>query len=93
MHQVFAIPELLYLIFAEISNDDQALLSLARTCRRFHQPSVAILWRNLDSVLPLMKLLPEDSVTFERTEDSQVKNFYYTCIVSDERVFTDIFFA
>ncbi|KAL4063175.1 hypothetical protein V8B97DRAFT_1916879 [Scleroderma yunnanense] len=44
----------------------RTLASLARTCRAFHKPAVAILWAKLDNLDPLIKLLPRGAWTERR---------------------------
>ncbi|KIJ59274.1 hypothetical protein HYDPIDRAFT_33344 [Hydnomerulius pinastri MD-312] len=37
----------------------KTLASLARTCKAFHEPALDVLWMKLDSLDPLIKLLPK----------------------------------
>jgi hypothetical protein len=39
---------------------DKSLPALASTCRIFERPALDVLWRNLQSVEPLVKCLPSD---------------------------------
>ncbi|KAI9056424.1 hypothetical protein FKP32DRAFT_1639466 [Trametes sanguinea] len=52
-------------LFAEISAqcDRQTLLALALSCRALSWLSLAMLWRELDSVSPLLYTLPSDAIT------------------------------
>ncbi|OSD00857.1 hypothetical protein PYCCODRAFT_641073 [Trametes coccinea BRFM310] len=52
-------------IFAQICEDcdRRALFSLATTCRAISWPSLAILWKQLDSISPLLYTLPSDAIT------------------------------
>jgi hypothetical protein len=43
----------------------RSLSALASTCRIFERPALDVLWRNLQSVEPLIKCLPSDLFTIE----------------------------
>ncbi|KAG2131838.1 hypothetical protein BD769DRAFT_1355011 [Suillus cothurnatus] len=43
----------------------RSLSALASTCRIFERPALDVLWRNLQSVEPLVKCLPSDLFTIE----------------------------
>jgi hypothetical protein len=67
MHRLFNVDNVLLLIFTYIRedfDDGKPLLAilaiLARTCKRFKDASLHLLWRRLDGVLPLFLLLPVD---------------------------------
>jgi hypothetical protein len=73
MHRIFLIPELVYNVCDIISSlyedilidPDEAdaafrvdLASFARTCKAISGPANDVLWKKLDSVVVLLKLLP-----------------------------------
>ncbi|KAG2358612.1 hypothetical protein BDR07DRAFT_1379257 [Suillus spraguei] len=67
MHRALAITELLSHIFCEVCNDDEGLnlcrgikdmARVSQVCKTFRDPALDFLWRNLDSLLPLLRLLP-----------------------------------
>ena len=65
MHHTLRISEVLSHIFdyALLTPDDgrlSALRSLALTCKAFEDPALTILWRNMVSLVPLVKCLPEE---------------------------------
>lgn len=39
-------------------NGRRSLARLARTCKAFKEPALNVLWRDLDSLVPLLSLLP-----------------------------------
>ncbi|KAG2125760.1 hypothetical protein DEU56DRAFT_564909 [Suillus clintonianus] len=45
---------------------DGSLPALASTCRIFEHPALDVLWRNLQSVQPLVKCLPSDLFSIEK---------------------------
>ncbi|KAG2125761.1 hypothetical protein DEU56DRAFT_916378 [Suillus clintonianus] len=45
---------------------DGSLPALASTCRIFERPALDVLWRNLESVEPLIKCLPSDLFGIEQ---------------------------
>ena len=58
--------EVLTNIFAAIyegsskENSLRTFAALARTCRRFKEPALNALWKDMDSFMPLILCLPED---------------------------------
>lgn len=66
MHRALAITELLIRILCEVYNDEglnlrQGIKDIARVsqvCKTFRDPALDFLWRNIDSLLPLLRLLP-----------------------------------
>lgn len=67
MHRALAITELLSHILREVYNDDEGLdlrrgikdmARVSQVCKTFRDPALDFLWRNLDSLLPLLQLLP-----------------------------------
>ncbi|KIK36329.1 hypothetical protein CY34DRAFT_528178 [Suillus luteus UH-Slu-Lm8-n1] len=66
MHRALAITELLTHILREVYNDEglnlrQGIKDIARVsqvCKTFRDPALDFLWRNIDSLLPLLRLLP-----------------------------------
>lgn len=67
MHRALAITELLIHILYEVYNDDERLnlrrgikdmARVSQVCKTFRDPALDFLWRNLDSLLPLLRLLP-----------------------------------
>lgn len=65
-HRALSIPDVVYLVLHEVRHDRPALASSARCCRAFHEPAIDLLWRDLDSFVPLRNLLPCLSLTDER---------------------------
>ena len=54
----------------------QTLARLARVCVAFHEPSMRLLWRHLDSLHPLLSLLTSYvRVGWKDTEEIYVSNF------------------
>lgn len=41
-----------------IPTDRKTLLSAALACKAFSSPALDVLWRNMDSAIPLLKILP-----------------------------------
>ncbi|KAG1730389.1 uncharacterized protein EDB91DRAFT_785859 [Suillus paluster] len=68
MHRALAIIELLTHILREVYNDEgpnlrQGVKDIARVsqvCKTFRDPALDFLWRNINSLLPLLRLLPLD---------------------------------
>jgi hypothetical protein len=66
MHRALAITELLTHILREVYNDEglnlrQGIKDIARVsqvCKTFQDPALDFLWRHIDSLLPLLRLLP-----------------------------------
>lgn len=42
----------------ESPNGKRTLSRLARTCRAFCEPALSVLWRELDSLIPIIGLFP-----------------------------------
>jgi len=61
-HPALQVPEILSIIFGnfyqENFTEEQSLASLARSCKLFFEPAVSILWRRLDSLPSLFKVIP-----------------------------------
>ncbi|KAG1758305.1 hypothetical protein EDD22DRAFT_998788 [Suillus occidentalis] len=68
MHRALAITELLTHILREVYNDEglnlrQGIKDIARVsqvCKTFRDPALDFLWRNIDTLLPLLRLLPHE---------------------------------
>lgn len=45
-------------IIQDTPNGDRTVARLARTCKAFNEPAVDVLWKELDSLLPLIGLFP-----------------------------------
>lgn len=67
MHRALAITELLTHILRDVYNDDEGLnlrrgikdmARISQVCKIFRDPALDFLWKNLDSLLPLLRLLP-----------------------------------
>lgn len=65
MHHCLSIPEVLTLIFKSVGYQGQnsqicrtTLAALARTCHVFSSPALDILWHELPSLGPLLKIIP-----------------------------------
>ncbi|KAJ7731242.1 hypothetical protein B0H16DRAFT_1469234 [Mycena metata] len=62
MHRCLSIPEILRMIFEELlrcnAPDLKALARLAQTCRGFSDLALDILWKDLNSAIPLLKSFP-----------------------------------
>ncbi|KAL0946121.1 hypothetical protein HGRIS_012386 [Hohenbuehelia grisea] len=63
MHSCLSVDEIFRNIVDQIPVTDGqcTLASLAQTCRAFKDPSLARLWSQLSTILPLLKLFPEDA--------------------------------
>jgi hypothetical protein len=59
-HRALGIAEVLTLVFEELHmhNKKRSLARSAQACKSFSEPALAILWRNLDSLSPMVKLIP-----------------------------------
>jgi hypothetical protein len=62
MHTIFKVNELLALIVLQLSHDGETLVRIAQTCKLFLTAALPIIWRELPSVVPLLKLLPNEAV-------------------------------
>jgi len=64
LHNAFQISEILSIILENFydescySIDYSSLASMAETCKLFSAPALAILWRHLDSLIPLLTVIP-----------------------------------
>ncbi|KAF7977685.1 hypothetical protein HWV62_2930 [Athelia sp. TMB] len=81
MHHTLRISEVLSHIFdyALLTPNDgrlRALRSLALTCKAFEDPALTILWRNMVSLVPLVKCLPEE--LWEIEIDNNGNSILYT---------------
>jgi hypothetical protein len=70
MHYIFKVNELLGLIVFQLSDDGQTLVQLAQTCKLFMAAALPVIWRELPSIAPLLKLLPNDAVSVQRVAQS-----------------------
>jgi hypothetical protein len=78
-HSVLTDPALLRAIFEHLidAKDERdvvvharsQLLRLATCCKAFSEPALDLLWRKMDDLLPLLKILP----SFERVGDAYVR--------------------
>ena len=63
MHHCLEVAELVWLL-AECMDEENdrlpTLRSMALTCRGFSKPVFRVLWRDLDSLVPLLRCFPED---------------------------------
>jgi hypothetical protein len=69
MHQCLHIPEIIQLVFSFFDRSwvgNRALARLAQTCTFFYGPAVKALWRDLPGFVPILKLLPQHWVKFNR---------------------------
>ncbi|EIW78600.1 hypothetical protein CONPUDRAFT_167580 [Coniophora puteana RWD-64-598 SS2] len=76
MHHVLTNLEVLHKIFSSLQDEKgkefgehtitrrSTLARLARTCRTFQEPALDTLWEHLTSADPLLKLLPEKSISY-----------------------------
>ncbi|KAL1704927.1 hypothetical protein EV121DRAFT_204735, partial [Schizophyllum commune] len=63
MHRCLAVPEIMILIcdiMQESGKYEGTLAALATCCRAFHMAAVSALWRDLNTVMPLLLSLPQD---------------------------------
>lgn len=64
MHRCLRIPEILNFvcecILADRLRRKPTLIALTECCKTFYGPAVSALWRELDSLLPLLRSLPYD---------------------------------
>lgn len=65
MHRTLHILEIIVDVFSLL--DKKSLSVLARTCRSFHEPALDLLWREQESLLPLLKCLPQNQWVEEKT--------------------------
>jgi hypothetical protein len=66
MHHIFRISELLSLILGYHEDDKQTLAHIARTNRLLMLNALPLLWRSMNTLIPLLQLLPDDALTLER---------------------------
>ena len=57
----------------DIASSRRTLLCLALTCKAFLEPALDRLWRNLDSLFPLLKVLP----AFIQTDGTYVRHILH----------------
>ena len=63
MHRCLAVPEIMILIcdlMKESGKHDGTLAALATCCRAFRMPAVSALWKDLNTLMPLLMSLPRD---------------------------------
>jgi hypothetical protein len=63
MHKIFKINELIALVLSHLQSDRATLSCVARTSKLLKAAVLPLLWKDLPSVLPLLRLLPTDAVT------------------------------
>lgn len=49
--------------------DRCSLSSLAQTCRTLHDPAIDVIWRELDSFIPILYTLPSDVCKITRSRN------------------------
>ncbi|KAG1816156.1 uncharacterized protein BJ212DRAFT_1272018 [Suillus subaureus] len=64
MHPALQILEVIDIISSH--TEHRSLPALASTCRAFESPALNVLWRDLQSVEPLVKCLPSDLFGIDR---------------------------
>ncbi|KZT29423.1 hypothetical protein NEOLEDRAFT_1128177 [Neolentinus lepideus HHB14362 ss-1] len=61
MHRCLTLPEIVSAIAEHVPSDySVSLAAFARTCKSFFEPSIAILWGKLPSIIPLLECLPQE---------------------------------
>jgi hypothetical protein len=60
VYHALYISEIITVVFDELGGDKIALANSARSCRMFSSLALNLLWKELDSIHPLRKLLPVD---------------------------------
>jgi hypothetical protein len=65
-HKCFSIAELTSRIIADNIYEHDDLLHVALSCRAFLEPALDSLWCELNTLLPLLHLFPEDVFSYER---------------------------
>ncbi|KAF9800494.1 hypothetical protein IEO21_10358 [Rhodonia placenta] len=67
MHQVVSVAEIFLAICQFVHDDDDypSLAVLARSCRSFYPIAVEVLWRCLENIIPIFRLLPADAWRFK----------------------------
>ena len=74
-------PDLMAMTFSHLKNDedsDQCLFNAALTCKDFLDLALDALWEELNSFVPLLKLLPALQVKDEPYVCASVHVFYIT---------------
>jgi hypothetical protein len=51
-------PELMAMTLSHLQSDEQSLLNAALTCKDFLEEALDKIWENMDSMVPLLKVLP-----------------------------------
>ncbi len=64
MHQALFIPEILHDVCTHAT--DTTLVSLALSCKSFHETAIQALWNELCDLNPLIKCFPEDIWTIDQ---------------------------
>lgn len=74
MHRVLHIFELLRTIFDALIDDnkERTLVNVACTTKTFLEPALDSLWRQIDDLKIILKLLPADAITRD-----QLTKLYY----------------
>ncbi|KAJ7140593.1 hypothetical protein C8R43DRAFT_1131531 [Mycena crocata] len=62
MHHCLNIVEIVGIICSHLENEPRSLTVLARTSRMFEDPALDILWKSLNTLVPLLNCLPSDAV-------------------------------
>jgi hypothetical protein len=70
MHHIFKISELLTLVLQNHEDDKALLARAARTNSFFKGAALPLLWRRLESIIPLLQLLPPDAVSVQKESEN-----------------------
>jgi hypothetical protein len=61
MHPCLQVTDILHLIFQDVSAFKGGhTLKLALTCQHFKHHALSLIWKSLESLLPLLKTMPSD---------------------------------
>lgn len=70
-HHALHVPELLYLILDDLDENEGSLFAMARSCKLFSAPALAIIWRHCSLISRLFQVIP--SFVFDKSKKSFVR--------------------
>jgi hypothetical protein len=62
MHRALATADLAHMICLHLEDDKTELARLARTNEVFNGTATSVLWKSLNTIIPLLKLFPNEIV-------------------------------
>ena len=80
MHSCIYITEIQGMIFGLLDLHD--CTQLARTCRSFYDQATDIVWGHITSLIPFIRCMPTEILTYAVTQPSPTPTFHQVEIVS-----------